>query len=77
MAFTLPTSTRQFAFNRADHVGSFLRPIAVHESRSGFKANTLDAEGLRKVEDAEISSLVEQERAVGIKSIRMGSSGEL
>ncbi|KAJ7116046.1 hypothetical protein C8R44DRAFT_880424 [Mycena epipterygia] len=72
MAFTLPTSTRQFAFNRADHVGSFLRPIAVHESRSGFKANTLSAEGLRRVEDAEISSLVEQERAVGIKSISDG-----
>ncbi|KAJ6591515.1 hypothetical protein DFH09DRAFT_1137210 [Mycena vulgaris] len=72
MAFTLPGSTRQFAFNRADHVGSFLRPAAVHESRKGLKAKTLDAEGLRKVEDAEISSLVEQERAVGIKSISDG-----
>ncbi|KAJ7782020.1 hypothetical protein DFH07DRAFT_393858 [Mycena maculata] len=72
MAFILPTSTRQFAFNRADHVGSFLRPTIVHESRRSFKANTLDAEGLRKVEDTEISSLVEQERAVGIKSISDG-----
>ncbi|KAJ7155345.1 hypothetical protein C8R43DRAFT_426322 [Mycena crocata] len=72
MAFVLPASTRQFAFNRADHVGSFLRPTVVHESRAALKANTLDAEGLRKVEDAEISTLVEQERAVGIKSISDG-----
>jgi 5-methyltetrahydropteroyltriglutamate--homocysteine methyltransferase len=72
MAFVLPGSKRQFAFNRADHVGSFLRPPTVHESRKGFKENTLDAEGLRNVEDTEISSLVEQERAVGIKSISDG-----
>ncbi|KAJ7247617.1 hypothetical protein B0H12DRAFT_1124722 [Mycena haematopus] len=72
MAFVLPKSTRQFAFNRADHVGSFLRPAAVHESRKAFKEKTLNAAGLRKVEDAEISSLVEQERAVGIGSISDG-----
>ncbi|KAJ7623181.1 hypothetical protein FB45DRAFT_924806 [Roridomyces roridus] len=68
----LPNSTRRFAFNRADHVGSFLRPQAVHESRAAFKANSLDAAGLRQVEDAEIDSLVQQERAVGIKSISDG-----
>lgn len=68
----LPNSTRRFAFNRADHVGSFLRPQTVHESRAAFKAKSLDAEGLRKVEDAEIAALVEQERAVGIKSISDG-----
>ncbi|KAF8216565.1 hypothetical protein K438DRAFT_1797468 [Mycena galopus ATCC 62051] len=72
MAFVLPGSTRQFAFNRADHVGSFLRPPPVLESRKAFKENALDAKGLRKVEDAEISSLVEQERTVGIKSITDG-----
>ncbi|KAF7370554.1 Meth-synt-2 domain-containing protein [Mycena sanguinolenta] len=72
MSCVLPHSTRQFAFNRADHVGSFLRPAAVHESRKAFKEKALDAEGLRKVEDAEISSLIEQERAVGIKSISDG-----
>ncbi|KAJ7654399.1 hypothetical protein DFH06DRAFT_513340 [Mycena polygramma] len=72
MAFVLPASTRQFAFNRAEHVGSFLRPPIVHESRKAFREDRLDAAGLRKVEDAEIASLIEQERAVGIGSITDG-----
>jgi 5-methyltetrahydropteroyltriglutamate--homocysteine methyltransferase len=72
MAFVLPQSTRKFAFNRADHVGSFLRPPVVHESRKAFKEKTLDAAGLRKVEDAEISTLVGEQRTVGIKSISDG-----
>ncbi|KAJ7759259.1 hypothetical protein B0H16DRAFT_1535003 [Mycena metata] len=72
MAFVLPNSTRKFAFNRADHVGSFLRPPTVHQARKEFKEGSLDAEGLRKVEDAGIDELVGQERAVGIKSISDG-----
>ncbi|KAK6992280.1 meth-synt-2 domain-containing protein [Favolaschia claudopus] len=72
MAFVLPNSTRQFAFNRADHVGSFLRPSIVLEARKAFKEKAHDAEALRKVEDAEISSLIEQERAVGIHSFSDG-----
>ncbi|KAJ7043673.1 hypothetical protein C8F04DRAFT_943875 [Mycena alexandri] len=72
MAFVLPNSTRKFAFNRADHVGSFLRPPTIHQARKEFKEGSLDAEGLRKVEDAEINELVGQERAVGIKSISDG-----
>ncbi|KAF7328443.1 Meth-synt-2 domain-containing protein [Mycena sanguinolenta] len=72
MSCVLPHSTRQFAFNHADHVGSFLRPAAVHESRKAFKEKALDAEGFRKVEDVEILSLIEQKGAVGIKSISHG-----
>ncbi|KAJ7281474.1 hypothetical protein C8J57DRAFT_1297739 [Mycena rebaudengoi] len=72
MSFTLPSSTRRFAFNRGDHVGSFLRPPAVHQARIGFKEKTLDAEGLRKVEDTQISALVKQERAANIRSITDG-----
>lgn len=72
MACILTSSKRQFAFNRADHVGSFLRPPSIHKSRKAFKERTIDAAVLRTVEDAEISSLVEQERAVGIKSITDG-----
>ncbi|KAK7025256.1 meth-synt-2 domain-containing protein [Favolaschia claudopus] len=72
MAFVLPNSTRQFAFNRADHVGSFLRPSTVLQARKAFKEKAHDAEALRKVEDAEISSLIEQERAVGIHSFSDG-----
>ncbi|KAJ7180716.1 vitamin-B12 independent methionine synthase [Mycena filopes] len=72
MASFLPNSTRRFAFNRADHVGSFLRPLTVHQARKEFKEGSLDADGLREVEDAAIDELVGQERAVGIKSISDG-----
>jgi len=72
MACILTGSKRQFAFNRADHVGSLLRPPTIHKSRKAFKECAIDAAALRTVEDAEISSLVEQERAVGIKSISDG-----
>ena len=36
---------------RADHVGSLLRPIALREARTARAAGTLDAAGLRAVED--------------------------
>ncbi|CAK5283140.1 unnamed protein product [Mycena citricolor] len=72
MPSVLTSSKHTFTFNRADHVGSFLRPSTIHQSRKSFKEGTLDAEGLRVVEDREIAALVEQERAVGIKSISDG-----
>ncbi|KAJ7066570.1 hypothetical protein C8F01DRAFT_1123718 [Mycena amicta] len=74
MATILTTpSKRQFAFNRADHVGSFLRPPLILQSRRAFKdEKTIDAAALRKVEDEQIAELVQQERAVGIKSISDG-----
>nr|GAT45689.1 predicted protein [Mycena chlorophos] len=73
MTTVLKTSKRQFAFNRADHVGSFLRPTKVHEARKAFlQDKTIDAAALRAVEDAQIKELVLQEREVGIKSISDG-----
>ncbi|KAF7308496.1 Meth-synt-2 domain-containing protein [Mycena chlorophos] len=73
MTTVLKTSERQFAFNRADHVGSFLRPAKVHEARKAFlQDKTIDAAALRAVEDAQIKELVLQEREVGIKSISDG-----
>ncbi|KAF7309840.1 Meth-synt-2 domain-containing protein [Mycena indigotica] len=72
MASILTTSKRQFAFNRADHGGSFLRPSTILETRKAFKEGTIDAATLRQTEDAQITELIEQERAVGIKSFSDG-----
>lgn len=72
MAFTLPSSTRPFAFDRAGHVGSFLRPQDVLDARDAWKKGTLNAMGLRVVEDREIEKLIEEQRVAGIKSISDG-----
>jgi 5-methyltetrahydropteroyltriglutamate--homocysteine methyltransferase len=64
MTFKLPS--------RADHVGSFLRPQAVIEARAARAAGTLDAAGLRQVEDAAIAELVAWEEGLGLKAITDG-----
>ena len=43
---------------RADIVGSFLRPQAVKDARAAYAAGTLDAAGLKAVEDEAIRDLV-------------------
>jgi 5-methyltetrahydropteroyltriglutamate--homocysteine methyltransferase len=57
---------------RADHVGSLLRTPAIHEARSRFAAGTIDAVGLREVEDREIAAMIPQLAATGIRSITDG-----
>ncbi len=51
---------------RADIVGSFLRPAPLAEAREHRAAGELDAAGLRSVEDAEITGLVDEEVAAGL-----------
>ena len=55
-----------------DHVGSFLRPATIKEARAKVAQGTLAKEELRKIEDAEILKLVEQQKQVGIKGITDG-----
>ena len=43
---------------RADIVGSFLHPQAVKDARAAYAAGTLDAAGLKAVEDEAICDLV-------------------
>src|SRR5579863_578855 len=50
---------------RADHVGSLLRPPDLLEARSSFAAGTLDAEGLRAIEDAAIRDAVALQEDLG------------
>jgi 5-methyltetrahydropteroyltriglutamate--homocysteine methyltransferase len=57
---------------RADHVGSLLRPPALHQARAEFKAGRLDAAALRAVEDASILEAIELQRAAGLRSVTDG-----
>jgi 5-methyltetrahydropteroyltriglutamate--homocysteine methyltransferase len=57
---------------RADHVGSFLRPLRLREARQKFFANEIAAEALREVEDDCIREVVRKQEEVGLKGITDG-----
>jgi 5-methyltetrahydropteroyltriglutamate--homocysteine methyltransferase len=57
---------------RADHVGSLLRPPEVLRAREEFAAGQIDAEQLRKVEDAAIREIIRMQGEVGLKSVTDG-----
>lgn len=57
---------------RYDIVGSFLRKQELKEAREQYAAGTLSADGLKEVEDRCIRSLVEGEKAVGLRAVTDG-----
>jgi 5-methyltetrahydropteroyltriglutamate--homocysteine methyltransferase len=57
---------------RADHVGSLLRPAAVHEARTRRSAGEITAAELRDVEDAAIAEAVRTLEGIGMRSITDG-----
>jgi 5-methyltetrahydropteroyltriglutamate--homocysteine methyltransferase len=57
---------------RADHVGSLLRPKALHEARAMHKKGELPAEALRQAEDRHIREVVKLQEDVGLQSITDG-----
>lgn len=57
---------------RADHVGSFLRPERLKQSRSRFADGKIGAEDLRAVEDECIREVVRKQEDVGLKGITDG-----
>ncbi|BBF98862.1 MULTISPECIES: 5-methyltetrahydropteroyltriglutamate--homocysteine S-methyltransferase [Pseudonocardia] len=57
---------------RADHVGSLLRPPELLAAREQHAAGTLDAAGLRAVEDAAITDVVALQESVGLRSATDG-----
>ena len=57
---------------RADHVGSLLRPPAVHEARAARAAGTITPEQLRAVEDDAIATAVREVEALGMRSVTDG-----
>src|SRR4051812_1583223 len=57
---------------RADHVGSLLRPKALHEARAKRKKGEISAEELKKSEDQHIREVVKLQEDVGLASITDG-----
>jgi 5-methyltetrahydropteroyltriglutamate--homocysteine methyltransferase len=57
---------------RADHVGSLLRPPAVHGARAAAAAGTITAAQLRAIEDTAIAAGVARLEATGMQSITDG-----
>ncbi|MEI3325224.1 MAG: hypothetical protein V8R64_01865 [Thomasclavelia sp.] len=60
-----------------DIVGSFLRPQEIKEARAQYQKNEIDLKQLRKIEDQEITKLVEKEVAHGLKYVTDESSTPL
>jgi methionine synthase II (cobalamin-independent) len=57
---------------RADHVGSLLRPAALKSARRRHSEGTLDAAGLKAVEDREIERVVSKQQQLGLRSVTDG-----
>ena len=68
----MSTASQPNAPFRADIVGSFLRPQAVKDARAAYAAGTLDAEGLKAVEEESIRDLVDKQKAAGLQVITDG-----
>jgi 5-methyltetrahydropteroyltriglutamate--homocysteine methyltransferase len=57
---------------RADHVGSLLRPKALHEARAKRKKGEISAVDLTQIEDQHIREVVKLQEDVGLQSITDG-----
>ena len=57
---------------RYDFVGSFLRPDELKESRRAFENGEISNDELTKVEDKAIETLIEKQKALGLKSMTDG-----
>src|ERR1700722_13573098 len=57
---------------RADHVGSYLRPAALHEARATFTAGQSDAASLTAVEDEAIRDVVRLQEDAGLQAATDG-----
>ncbi|MCW5773155.1 MAG: 5-methyltetrahydropteroyltriglutamate--homocysteine S-methyltransferase [Rhodospirillaceae bacterium] len=59
-------------FFRADHVGSLLRPAALHEARARFAKGEIDRDALHEVEDSAIRDAVKMQEEVGLPVVTDG-----
>ena len=57
---------------RADHVGSLLRPKALHEARAKRAKGEITAEALTAIEDREIERVIKRQEEVGLQAITDG-----
>ena len=57
---------------RADHVGSYLRPAALHTARAAFAAGKIDAAELNAIEDEAIRDVVRLQEDAGLQAATDG-----
>lgn len=57
---------------RADHVGSLLRPKAIHEARAKKAKGEISAAQLTEIEDREIARVIRKQEEVGLKAVTDG-----
>ena len=57
---------------RADHVGSLLRPKALHDARAKRAKGDITAGQLKEVEDREIERVIKKQEEVGLQSVTDG-----
>ena len=57
---------------RADHVGSLLRPVELHEARAKANRGEMSAEALRALQDKHIREAVAKQESVGMQVVTDG-----
>jgi 5-methyltetrahydropteroyltriglutamate--homocysteine methyltransferase len=57
---------------RADHVGSLLRPQAIHDARAACEKGGISAEQLKALGDEHIRDVIKKQEAVGLKAATDG-----
>ena len=57
---------------RADHVGSLLRPKALHEARAKREKGEIGAEALRAIEDQAIKDAIALQESAGLQAVTDG-----
>ena len=66
------TLARARAPFRADHVGSLLRPPELRQARAARAAGTLEATGLRAIEDRCIDAAIASQQSLGLRAATDG-----
>ena len=54
-----PNAKAEYAHNKVEHIGSFLRALKLKKARYDFADRVIYEETLRQVEDAEIDNLID------------------
>jgi 5-methyltetrahydropteroyltriglutamate--homocysteine methyltransferase len=57
---------------RADHVGSLLRPAAIHAARTRRERGEIGADELKAIEDHEIAAVIRKQQEAGLQGITDG-----
>jgi 5-methyltetrahydropteroyltriglutamate--homocysteine methyltransferase len=57
---------------RADHVGSLLRPAALHDARAKARSGEIDRAALKSMEDRCIKDVIALQETIGIQSVTDG-----